>query len=377
MRYCVLYPETRNVHLIKDVGMIAYKLYKLYGVDSFVACYNNGEYNYLQNEVKGLKIDFIEKKHRHLINIFLYLKNNAAKIDVLQIFHITFNSVIYAFIYKFFNKNGVIFLKLDCSTSLLKKLNHLNFIEKFFLNLYLKKTDIIGVEQKNIYCRLKKMLYKFEDKLMNIPNGLDFDKDIFKSKINFEDKENIVLSVGRIGSPEKKTENIMEAFKNIEESQRENWKLVLIGPIVNGFENYIKIFFEKYPEMRKCIIFKGAIYDRNKLFYEYKKAKVFCLTSEYESFGFVLIESAAFGDVIISTRVGIADEIIKDESGIIVPFDDKEALSEALLRLFECHDMKKMSEYSERLCRKNFDWNKIVERLYEKIEELRGRNKNA
>ena len=33
MRYCVLYPNTKNVNLVKEMGMIPYKLYKNFGYD--------------------------------------------------------------------------------------------------------------------------------------------------------------------------------------------------------------------------------------------------------------------------------------------------------------------------------------------------------
>jgi L-malate glycosyltransferase len=62
----LLFPECRNVHLIKDVGMIPYILYKYYGYDSKIVCYNNETYSSLNKEVKGLKLNFIEKKREYL-----------------------------------------------------------------------------------------------------------------------------------------------------------------------------------------------------------------------------------------------------------------------------------------------------------------------
>ena len=58
MRFVTLFLKTENVHLLKDVGMIPYHLYKDHDLDCSVACYKNSEeYTYADNEVKGLKID--------------------------------------------------------------------------------------------------------------------------------------------------------------------------------------------------------------------------------------------------------------------------------------------------------------------------------
>ena len=62
MNYRVLFPRAENSHLIRDVGMIPYTLHKLYGADAAVVTYKNGEYPYLQDEVQGLKLDFIANK---------------------------------------------------------------------------------------------------------------------------------------------------------------------------------------------------------------------------------------------------------------------------------------------------------------------------
>lgn len=376
MKYCVLYPDAQNVHLIKDVGMIAYKMNKLYGADSFVACYENGSYDYLENEVKGLKIDFIEKKHKHIFNIYEYLKSKAKDIDVLQIFHITLKSVIYAFLYKHFNKRGTIFLKLDCSDKLVLKLKNLKIFERIVLDVYLSKVDIIGVEQEEIFKKFKSMLIKFQDKLVNIPNGLDFDKEILSKKIDYNKKKNVIINVGRIGSPEKASDMLMKAFKNIDEDIRRNWKLIFVGPIEDEFKGYIDEFFNKYPKMKESIIFKGSIYDRKLLFQQYRNAKIFCLTSKYESFAFSLIEAGALGNVIVSTDVGIAAEIVKAHNGKLVPFDDVDALSDSLSTLIKDDDIKHKGMLTEEIVRDKYDWNKITKTLYKKLIEIRSKNQN-
>ncbi|AGK97854.1 glycosyltransferase family 4 protein [Clostridium pasteurianum] len=374
MKYCVLYPKAENVHLIKDVGMIAYKLNRIYGYDSYVVSYNNDKYNYLNEEVKGLKMDFIERKHKNLINIFCYLKKNSKNIDVLQIFHMTFSSVIYACLYKFFNRKGIVFLKLDCTELLLDRIKNMKAAEKVFFNFFLNRVDIIGVEQKNIFHKLKLLLGKHDDKLMNIPNGIDFKSEYFKENISFNDKENIILNVGRIGSSEKATDLLMEAFALIDKNLRKDWKLVFVGPIEESFENTINNFFQKHEDMKDNVIFKGAIFHRKRLFEEYKRAKIFCLTSQYESVGIALIEAIACGDVIVSTRVGIAEEIVNGDNGAVVEVGDVRAIANALEKLISSNKLSSFSQSVQENCKENYNWDNIVEKLHYKINSIRGNN---
>lgn len=374
MKYCVLYPKTENVHLVKDVGMIAYKLYKLYGYDSYIATYNNDTYNYLNKEVKGLKISFIKKRGKDLINILRYLKNNSKNIDVLQIFHMTFNSVIYAFLYKLFNRKGIVFLKLDCTELLLHKIKNMKKFQRIFLNFFLNKVDIVGVEQKNIFNELKYLIENHSDKLINIPNGIDFEDECFKEKINFENKENIILNVGRIGSKEKATDVLMKAFFMINKDIRKNWKLIFVGPIEKSFKNTIEEFFQQNNYMKDSIIFKGPIYERKELFKEYKKSKIFCLTSQYESFGIALIEAIACGNIIVSTRVGVAEEIVKGKNGYVVQVGDVKAISNSLENLMKSNKLDMLSREMEVYCRENYDWDNIVQNLHYRINKIRGNN---
>lgn len=373
MRYYVLYPKAENVHLIKDVGMIAYKLHKLYGYNSYIASYNNDKYYYLDEEVKGIKMDFIQKKNKNLINIFKYLSENSKNIDVLQIFHMTFNSVVYALLYKFFNRRGIIFLKLDCTELILQKIKNMKSIERIFFNFFLSSVDIIGVEQEYIFDRLKYLIGKHSNKLINVPNGIDFEADYFKKDINFKDKENIILNVGRIGSSEKATDLLMKAFSLIDEEIRKEWKLVFVGPVEDSFKETIEDFFEKYPNIKADIIFKGPIFNREELFQEYKKSKIFCLTSAYESFGIALIEAIACGNVIVSTRVGIAEEIVKEGKGAVVNVGDYKAIAVELKKLMTSDNLDKYSEEMKKYCKKQYNWDNIVENLHYRINNIRGK----
>lgn len=373
MRYCMQYLKTRNVNLVKDMGMIPYKLMKNHNYDSKVATFKDGEYPYLNNEVKGLKIDFIKRIfNSYSLDGALYLIKESKNIDILQIFHVTISSMLYAFIYKMFNSQGKIYLKLDCSHKLIERINNMNSIEKLFFEKYLKKVDLISVEQEELFYKLKSLLNKFSSKIINITNGVDFQLlDKMGLKYDYEIKENIILNVARIGAEEKNTKMLLEAVANIEGIENSGWKLKLVGEIEAGFEKYLDDFFEKYPQLKPLIIIVGEIVDRKKLFEEYQKAKIFCLTSEFESFGIAFIEAGYFGDIIVSTDVGIAKEIVKDNNGCVVPANDTKALSIAISNAINDKELQKKSIKTHKLCIEKFDWDKIVDKLNIELESLR------
>ena len=372
MRYCVLYPNTKNVNLVKEMGMIPYKLHKKFGYDAKIACYNLDEYTYLNEEVKGLKIDFIEEKYNNYsLDGLKYLKKHAKEIDVLQIFHVTLYSLLYAFRYKRLNKKGKIYLKLDCSHKLVDRILSLNKVKYALLNKYLDKVDLISVEQKVLFEKLKSILPTQANKMINIPNGVDYkyleEKQI---KYNFDEKENTILSVTRVGAEEKNTQMLIEAFTSIENIETLGWKLKIVGPIEEEFNEYINNYFKNNPKMKDIVIFTGAIQNREELFNEYKKAKIFSLTSNFESFGIAFIEAASLGDVIISTDVGIAKELISKGNGAVVDTEDVEALKRELKKYMLKDNLKNDSEITYEIARENFDWDNIINKLNHSISKF-------
>jgi glycosyltransferase involved in cell wall biosynthesis len=371
MRYCVLFPQTENVHLIKDVGMIAYKMHKLYGYEAFIACYENGRYPYLEKEVSGLKMDFIKKTfNNEILDGMSYLRINAKKIDVLQVFHVTMRTFFYVFMYRHLNKNGKIFLKLDCTEELINRIKSLKGLKLKLFNKFIDSVNVIGVEQSYLYGEIIGLLGHNKEKLLNIPNGVDFDLIREKYHYDFADKKNIIINVGRIGTPEKDIETMIKAFSLIEKQMRKDWILKLVGPVTDDFEIFIDNFLKNNPEYSGSIILEGPVYDRNRLFQLYREAKIFCSSSKFESFGIALLEGAAFGDVIVSTDTGIARELAGEGNGVVVGINDPVQLGDGLKSIMKKSDteLEKLSKMTYTLCAENYDWNIIVANLNKKIK---------
>jgi glycosyltransferase involved in cell wall biosynthesis len=325
INFFTFFPKAKNIHLVKDVGMIGYILHKYFGYNSTIVCYKNDEYNYLENEVKGLKIEFLKKRTSiKILDSIVYFIHSAKNIDVLHLFHLACINYLYIYVYKLLNKNGKVYLKLDINSSVknIAKSSIKFSIKKAIVN----KCDLISIETIENYNFLKE---NWINDIKYIPNGF-YDNNKRKT-INYDQKENIILTVGRIGTEEKATEILLESFRLISDNIND-WKLKIVGPIEETFTKYIDTFFHNNLELKNKIIFTGAIYDRDTLEEEYRKAKIFCLTSRWEGFPLVFLEAIKNGCYIISSNVDAAVDITKYECyGKIFPIDDAKALAEHFL----------------------------------------------
>ena len=330
--FVTLFEKAENIHLVKDVGQIPYLMYHYFGYDSTLVTYENKKsYDYLDNEVKGLKLEFIPKVKfgRYSLSMLWYLYLNAKKIDVLHMFHHREKTYLNFLMYKWRNPNGIAFLKSDTGLNNIKKNNGFIPLKRpkyavrdWLFKKVLPKLDIVSVESQEGFEIVSKKHEEYKEKFLYMPNGINVEKMYSMTPIkSFEEKENIILTVGRIGAPEKNNELLLSAVENLD---LKDWKVVLVGPIEEDFKRKIEQFYEKNPHLKDKVIFTGAIYDRAKLYEWYARSKVFCLTSIEESFGFVLIESMAYGNCVVTTPISSAKEITQDEStGYIVSSQDK------------------------------------------------------
>lgn len=358
-RFLTIFPYAKNIHLIKDVGMLPFILHEQCGYESALASYNNGSFPYLETEVRGLKQVFIPKIFRvSTVDIFLFLIFNFRKYDIVQCYHFEKQSLLILSFFKLLKwitlSSGFTFLKLDAVDRIKNK--KLNFISRFLS----KRINLISVETTRIldYLNTTNLLGK---KVEYIPNGFHHKDKVF---IDFEEKENLMITVGRIGIFEKNNELLLESFKDFSLLNVE-WKLEIIGPVEPQFQAYVANFFEAYPNLRDRIIFTGSITDRTKLQSKYNKAKIFVLTSVEEGFPLVFLEAIKSGCTIISSNLTSAYDITDNERfGALFTIGNSKGLTEKLMKT--TNDPKKL----ESDCRKiqqfayeKYSWKNIAFRI--------------
>ena len=102
----------------------------------------------------------------------------------------------------------------------------------------------------------------------------------------------------------------------------------------------------------------------------YSQGDIFVYPSLYENFGQPILEAAAAGLPIISTSVGVAKEIIKDnETGFI--FNGKSQELADRINLLKDHNLrKKMGSAVKEKVRKLFGWEKVINQYINLYQSL-------
>lgn len=186
-------------------------------------------------------------------------------------------------------------------------------------NEYKKLIDVIRKSDVNIVLDIKSLKSLEKEKIhnvVNIPNPMtsaiyETTKNIFIEKINEKRAEGEVLFVGHI----LKTKGVFELVSACIELPSVK-KLIMIGPFLPEIKNELIKLVDKYHK-NNILEFKGEL-PREAVYDYYKKCSIFCLPSYSEGFPYVILEAMAFGCPIVATKVGAIEEMLQNESGILV-----------------------------------------------------------
>ena len=350
-------PYTRgwsNVELLKDCGLIPYLLYKNHNCDvTFVGAYN-GDYPYWDKYLKGVKMEFLSSGEE--IDKLAYLEKNAFNIDCLILRGCYDSNWAVAATYKRLNPTGRIYVGLDANSHWMDRIRWNHPAIAGFMNC----CDVIATSCTAMQDYLNQ---KWPWKIEHIPNGYySFEKQ--DKIINFENKKNVILTVSRLGTQQKATHILLEAFAKV--AQRlSTWELQLVGSVEPAFEAYIKEYYERYPWLLDRVHFLGSITDKNELRKKYLDAKIFALSSILEGgTPNVIGEALSAGCVIATTKIDAwQDAIGNGKCGMASNINDIEGFSDMLVSL--CNDMylKNMSEEAILHAQNHFNMEKIVARL--------------
>ncbi|XKE47243.1 glycosyltransferase [Halomonas organivorans] len=100
---------------------------------------------------------------------------------------------------------------------------------------------------------------------------------------------------------------------------------------------------------------------------EMSSIDAFVLSSEYETFGVVVVEALAKGKPVVATRCGGPEDIVQEGDGVLVPKNNKAALAHALR-----HMRNNYNKYDNNLiknnCRERFSEKAVANRLLKVYE---------
>jgi glycosyltransferase involved in cell wall biosynthesis len=184
----------------------------------------------------------------------------------------------------------------------------------------------------------------------------------------FKPKGNIVLYVGRLAS-NKGLEVLVSAVPDVLKAHP-NTTFVLVGED-EGMKEKLLASAQKLG-IQENLMFTGHIKGEDLFLSAFAACDVFVLPSEYEAFGIVLLEAQACKKPVIGTRVGGVSEAIGDEgAGIVIEYNDSDALAEAINKLLADDNLRKrMGEIGRKRVKQKFTWETVVDQIEKVYAEL-------
>lgn len=354
-RFICVFPKGDNIHLTKDVGLIPYFLNKEKYFESTIAFYKDkNELPFLNTEVQGLKYKKIKKIIKYdYLNIFFFMLGNLFRYDVVMLFHPNYYSLLIAYIIKRISFNRIKFyFKLDVdSTYDFSVLSQKSFKRSLF-NFLMNDIALLSVESYDDFKKFKE-LNKFN--VEYITNGL------IPQQVHKFEKKNIMLTVGRLGTFQKDTETLLNAFKLANPA---NLKLVLVGTIEVAFNEFIVDYFEKYPWLKSKVEFVGPISDRDTIMDWYRQSKYFLLSSRNEGFPLALLEAVANGCYIISSDLPASRDVTGNQKyGKLFPIGDSNSLASIISHLNDDSEILPSPLEIVEYANQKYDWRAIVGKI--------------
>lgn len=209
--------------------------------------------------------------------------------------------------------------------------------------------------------RLRNELADYTSKPIHlIPNAVD--PSFFEVPDKTPDEPFRFITVANLNR-NKGMDVLINAFEEKFKGSNVELKIGGDGPIRGELENLVK---EK--GLTNQIQFLGAL-NKEQVKHALEEAHVFVLASRYETFGVVLVEAMAAGKPLIATRCGGPEAIITDQTGVLVPVEDSDALGTAMINLKENFE-EYLTDDIRSECKERFSEtsvNQQIQQIYRKV----------
>ncbi len=216
-----------------------------------------------------------------------------------------------------------------------------------------------------------------EKSIVVIPCGVNLelfrpsDKEAAKRKLGLDGEDRAILFVGRI-DPLKGIDKLLAALARMD--GRDRLRLLIVGGDENSHHE-----IERLKEMARAlgvqdqIAFLGLI-KQTELPVYYNAADLCVVPSYYESFGLVALESLACGTPIVTTRVGGAENIVRQKDmGYVVDSNHPSHLAEKMELLLSGSAGDHAQVGALRELAEKFSWANVARRL---VRECRAVSKS-
>lgn len=220
------------------------------------------------------------------------------------------------------------------------------------------------------------------EKVITIPPGVDLERFtpgevcVARDNLNLSRSSLIFLAGGRM-EPLKALDNLINALAGVPPTT--DYQLLLFGGNEHPAsiaERKRLVSVAKAANVGSKIKFLGPL-DHDILPEYYRAADLVVVPSLYESFGMVALEAMASGRPVIASKVGglagmfTSDSVkLAEQAGILVPPDDVEQLSYAILTLIEDADRMRGMGNAARIQALRFSWSGRSQLLNELYREM-------
>ncbi|EOU1912466.1 glycosyltransferase family 4 protein [Clostridium perfringens] len=323
-------------------------------------------YNLSNSEDLNLNYDLINIKSVGKYKLITFIKSIFRSINIendsIVHFHVASNgSFIRKYIlFKLINKHSKKIIHIH-GGGFIEFYQKTNNIMKSYIRDMINNCDKIISVSNYMTEELNREFPSIDTKISMIYNGIEI-KNI---TINWEDKKNVILFMGRIVEY-KGIYNLIDVIKNIKYNlKKEKWIVKIAG---DGEVEKVKDII-KEKNLEDLIQVVGWV-DGEKKENIIKESKIFIMPSHVESFGIAAVEAMNYGNVIVCSDVGGLPEIVKSENGYVVKNNSIEEYCKVLNHLIKNNN--EMREISQRNIKKSeeFSLEKMFSNLIKEYENL-------
>lgn len=207
------------------------------------------------------------------------------------------------------------------------------WVKKWLMEFAYRRADRIIPNSKATRTALEKHYNVSSDRLHPIYNPIDLDKvrkksheDVAHPFFSGEPKQ-VIIGVGRL-EEQKRFDRLLRAFSRVKD-RNESARLIVLGE--GKLKNDLGELVSKL-NLNNLVEFVGS---KKNPYAWISKADILVLSSDFEGFPNVILESMACETSVVSTDClsGPGEVIVNGENGILVPPLDEEALADAINRL--------------------------------------------
>jgi Glycosyltransferase len=373
----IFFEDSTTAHLTKEMCSYPYYLGKNHGWTCTYAyfgyaCLQNSDFErYCALVYLGDEIDYSNKKKIAAE----YVRAHAVDYDILMFSNYGGASYTLARLAKRLNPAIRVYSKLDMNESGFAHFYDGTFLRRLkVIPEYWKSAaiDLFTVENRSFYETLRNMRL-FRNRIEYLPNPVSlFGVDLSEIK-SPQERENIVLTVGRPGVPVKNTELFVEAVRHVDRDVFADWKFYIVGEPEPHFREHVEKICCEDPWIAQRLVLCGRVSDRRELYELYARSKIMCMTSRSEGLPISATEALYFGDYLILTNFGSAVHDLTHEGryGTVVPQEDAAALAAALERTAQRADLPALSREIRQFARSSFDYDYWAAKLDEYLMRLK------